>query len=130
LAAGGELEGKVNARQLAAGGDAGQRPGRLSRIGSEEEDDLIETVAAKVDLLARTVRVGDVQRASGSPPALQGHGEAGAGEPEVLELAFDALHQGLAPGFAGSGEGEGRLAVLTQCGGDLGGQLVAALIVA
>src|SRR5688500_15366010 len=47
LATGGELQREMDARELAAGGDAGQRPGLLPRVRSELEDDLVQTVAAE-----------------------------------------------------------------------------------
>ena len=71
-------------------------PRLLSRVRSEQEDHLVDAVAAEVDRHAV-----ERQGAVGPAPPLQGHAQAGAAEPEVLELAFDALDQRLAPALAG-----------------------------
>ena len=82
FAAGGELQGERNARQLAAGGDARQRHHRLAGVGGELEDDMVETVRTEFD-------AGAVDDESTPRPAgrLQAHCEARARERQICELA-------------------------------------------
>ena len=100
-------------------------PRRLPRVGREQEDDLIDAVAAEVDLLGLPAVAADHQRAAGAAAPLERHAEPGAGEPEILELPLDPLGQRPPPRRAGGGERQRRLAVVGEGGGDLGLQLVA-----
>src|SRR6185436_1730997 len=120
--AGGELEGEVDARQLAAGGDAGERPWLFARVGGEEEDDLVDPLAAEVDRFAV-----DDERAVRAAPALQAHGEPGAAEPQISKLALDALDERPPPLLPLLRQGQRGGAVVGQRRGDLRFQLVAVL---
>ena len=69
------------------------------------------------------------QRAAGAAAPFERHGEARAGEPEILELPFDPLGQRPPPLLAGGGERQRRLAIGGEGGGDLRRQLVAVVVV-
>src|SRR6185295_11493166 len=75
-----ELQGEMDAGELASRGDPGKRPRLLARVRREEKDHLIDAFTAELHLLAA-----EDERATRPAPALQRHREARPGEAQVLE---------------------------------------------
>src|SRR4028118_1809980 len=111
LGAVGELKGRMDARQLTAGGDAGERPRLLPRVGSEEKDDLVEPLAAEIDGLAV-----HQQWAVAPAAAVQADGEPGAPQSQIAQLVLDLADQLAPPLPPLPGEGEGGVAGLAPGG--------------
>ena len=72
-----ELEPQIDPRQLAAGSDLGQRPGLLAGVGSKQKHDVVDAVRSGLLLL-------------------QGHRQPRLAQPQLVELAADALGLGKA----------------------------------
>ena len=101
------LDRQRDARQLAARGDPGERPGRLAGVRGEAVDDLVGAAGIERDRVAVELDRGLV-RARRAPP--ERDLEHAGREAELDQHLADGRRQGVPAGSAGGGQPRGRAA--------------------